>query len=111
MHAMSKVIDRIPPADLQAYMERRITSAQLAVIAKSSAVYLRKIIKRPPIPPSRRNSKKALYKARQEFRKSIAHLPTKEIQARAHVSPATADRIKKRYGTRRPLPAAPEAVQ
>lgn len=101
MRAMTKVLDRIPPDAMAAYTARQMTSVELAALVGTSAVYLRKIIKRPKQTEFKRPSKKVLYKTlyeeRQRFRKSIAHLPVKEIQARAHVSASTAERIKKRY--------------
>ena len=94
---MTKVLDRIPPDMLEAYMAHKLSSKQLAQHVDCHPVYLRRLIKRPKREAKPTQSKSALIQARKAFRKSIAHLPTKEIQAKAHVSLTTAQRIKKQY--------------
>jgi hypothetical protein len=91
-----KIIDAIPPELLQAYMARRVTSDEVARRTGYHAAAIRRAIKRDPKPPEPRN-KTALFEARKTFRKSIAHLPPKQIQKLANVSASTADRIRREY--------------
>lgn len=89
------------PADLlKQYIEREITSEQLGKLTGYHPVYLRRTIKRPQKPVARpimRNS--ALKTARDNLRRSVAHLPTKEIVEQANVSVSTALRIRKKYAS------------
>lgn len=86
-------LDKIPEPILQDYMAYRITSAALAEILNCHPVTVRKNIKRPPRPSPPKN-KSSIRRARALWRKTLAHLPAKEIQERAHVSLRTAYRIK-----------------
>lgn len=92
-------IDNIPPDLLAQYIARDITSDQLAKKTGYSAVWLRKLIKRPTdnFKKNIQTSKCELRKARETYRETIAHLPATEIATLAKVSLGTAYRIKNKY--------------
>lgn len=94
---MTKVIDLIPADMLERYKAYKMSSRELAEVVGCHPVYLRRLIKRPPREPKQNRRKRVLIDARKEYRKTIAHLPAKEIQRLAHVSLTTAQRIKKQY--------------
>lgn len=85
------------------YLARKMTSKELAEATGYSAVYLRRTIKREPLPTdgvntkAHRESRAKLLQARQAFRLSIGHLPLATIRKKANVSESTALRIKRKY--------------
>lgn len=92
------------PADLlRQYLAREITSEQLAKLTGYHPVYLRRTIKRgkrtTPTKSTKLAKNMALKTARDNMRKSVAHLPTKEIVELANVSVSTALRIRKKYAS------------
>ena len=91
--------DSILKEDLEAFLNREISSKELAKRTGYHEVSLRRAIKRPPKPPQPKN-KSALIATRKAFRATLAHLPVAEIQRLAHVSLSTANRIKKANGIR-----------
>ena len=88
------LIHQIPAELLQDYMDRKITSKELADLTGYHAVSIRRAISRPPIVPKPKN-KTLLIQARKTFRASLKDLPLAEIQRIAHVSLSTAGRIKR----------------
>ena len=92
--ARMPIPDSIPKEDLEAFLNREISSKELARRTGYHEVSLRRAIKRPPKPPQPKN-KSALIATRKAFRATLAHFPVAEIQRLAHVSLSTANRIKK----------------
>lgn len=92
--ARMPIPDSILKEDLEAFLNREISSKELARRTGYHEVSLRRAIKRPPKPPQPKN-KSALIATRKAFRATLAHLPVAEIQRLAHVSLSTANRIKK----------------
>lgn len=88
---------KIPPDLLTQYLAREITSAELGKLTGYHPVYLRRTIKRGERTRKPDDKNKALQLARDNMRKSVAHLPTKEIVELANVSVSTALRIRKKY--------------
>lgn len=78
-------------------MRHELSSTALATIANCHPVSIRRLIKRPKRIAQPPTTKRALIEARKAYRKSIAHLPAREIQRLAHVSLTTAQRIRKAY--------------
>ena len=97
--ARMPIPDSILKEDLEAFLNREISSKELAKRTGYHEVSLRRAIKRPPKPPQPKN-KSALIATRKAFRATLAHLPVAEIQRLAHVSLSTANRIKKANGIR-----------
>ena len=91
--ARMPIPDSIPKEDLEAFLNREISSKELARRTGYHEVSLRRAIKRPPKPPQPKN-KSALIATRKAFRATLANLPVAEIQRLAHVSLSTANRIK-----------------
>lgn len=88
----------IPEDLMQRFLAREITSKELAKATGYHPVYLRRTIRRDPKPKSKIIRKKELLEARENLRRSIAHLPATQIADQACVSMSTAMRIKKKYG-------------
>lgn len=89
-------LTRIKPEDVEAYLDRRITSAELAGRTGMNASYLRRAIQREPVIPKEppRRAKQSLIAARKAYRATLAHLEVAEIAKLAYVSLRTARRIK-----------------
>jgi len=92
------LVDKIPNSLLIQYMNWQINSSELAAQTGFHPASIRRAIKRPQKAGRERN-KTRIINVRKAFRKSIAHLPAKEIAVQANVSLATANRIRKTYGT------------
>jgi AraC-like DNA-binding protein len=86
-------LSTIPPDLLELYMERQITSSELAAKVGMNASYLRRALKRAP-PVKLSDQKRPLLEARKQYRESISHLSVAEIVKLAHVSVRTAQRIR-----------------
>lgn len=95
---MSQKHEKIPADLMEDFVKRRISSAKLAELTGYHPVYLRRSIKREPLPPKKIPIKSKFIEARERFRSEIAHLPPAEIAKIAAVSLSTAARIKKKYG-------------
>lgn len=90
---------------MQLYIERKISSAELAKEVGMNASYLRRVIERVPV--EKKQLKKPLLDARRDFRASIAMKSVTEIMQLAFVSKRTAQRLRATY--RKAATLAPKA--
>lgn len=102
LQVMSK-LSKIKPEWMTAYLNREMTSLQLAELSGYAAPYIRRAIPREPVEnkgKAWRKERKTLREARNKFHDSIASRPLAEIMYQANVSRSTALRIKKRNATK-----------